>query len=222
MLKVLWIAPEIPGMAPLAWIHELGEMSAIDGVEVRTVLGAEVRRAEVAQALRRPHDVVIWSGHGVPGGLLMPKGEPIKPHWLAQQVRSCPPRCVIVATCASVDVDQQLRSIAQEISRNGIHSVGFPAAAEDRAAVVYNIEFVRAMAAKADSLSAHEVALEAIEELETGRHIIFLPGYTNGLRDLYDRMERIEGTAENLLAGQLLIMKHLSIPAPAVGVQPCR
>ena len=210
-MGVVWIAPET-GPA-LAWLSEIGAMSEVPGVDVREVCGPEVDRGQVTRALCDVADIVIWSGHGRQsertGGYLLevPRGRAVRGEWLATQVLRAAPIVFIAAACGSAVVDQHLESLIDPFSEAGINAVGFPAAADDEAAGVYVVEFVRALRAKRDVGRAHRVALEEAggESLVTARGVVLKPAMTNGYRDIVDRMEgldqrlsRVEGLTRSI------------------------
>lgn len=213
-LRITWIAPEIPGAAPLSWLAEIGDIAAIEGVHLNLVTGPKITRAQVAQALRHRHDLTVWSGHGAPGGLQMPDLGMIAPKWIATQARCGLPRLIVLAACGSQLRDDQLKSMTEEISRQGLNAVGFPASTEDPAAVLFNVELARALVAGATVGNAFDVALEAISHTATAKGVFLTPGLTNGYRDVVVRMEALEAGQHELRDGVRLIMDHLGIQAP--------
>jgi hypothetical protein len=214
-VTLTWIAPVAPDEQPLAWLTEIGEIGAIDGVKLKIVAGPKVSRAQIAQALRSRHDVTVWSGHGAPGGLAMPDGSFVQPKWLATQSRCGIPRVMILAACGSQLRDEHLKSMVEEISRQGLNGVGFPAHTEDPAAITFTTELVRAFVAGASVGVAFDVAMESIAETETARGVFLVPGLSNGYRDVVLRLEALEAGQHELRDGLNLIMGHLGIERPA-------
>lgn len=210
-LNVTWIAPEVQGLEPLQWLAEIGDIGAIDGVDLKIVAGPKVTRSQIAQALRRRHDITVWSGHGMAGGLAMPDGSYIQPKWLAIQSRCGIPRVMILAACGSQLRNEQLKSMVEEISRQGINGIGFPAHTEDHAAITFTTELVRAFVAGSNVGMAFDVALESISETETSRGVFLVPGLSNGYRDVVLRLEALESGQEELRVGIGLIMDHMGI-----------
>ncbi len=209
-LEVVWIAPEVPGYAKLAWLDELGQLAQLEGVNLKIIAGLDVGRQVVAQALHRRHDVTVWSGHGDAGVLLLSNSS-VQAKWLATQVRCGMPRVVVLAACGSMAKDDHLRSVAQEISLRGISAVGFPVATNDDSAVIYNVELARALQAGADLGAAHEAAIESIENSKTAAGVFLLPGLTNGYRDVILRLESLESGQHQLQGGMSLILDHLGL-----------
>jgi hypothetical protein len=218
-LRLTVIAPEAPGLPPLAWLTEIGGLCEIEGVDVTVVGGPQVNRAAVARGLGRPADVVIWSGHGRESGLLLADGSLATGKWIATQVRCGAPRLLVLAACGSGLADGRLESLTAAVSRAGVNVVGFPLQAADRAAVIYNVELVRALAAGADVGAAHEVALEGVatDYPDVAQGITLTPGLTNGKATprgysaLLGRLEALEGSQRRLEARLALIARHLGI-----------
>ena len=125
--------------------------------------------------------------------------------------RSGAPEAAIVAACFSAARDDTLHSIAEEISTAGIHALAFCAAAEDRAAGAYCVEFVRAMAAGADVVRANRVAVAAAaeEDRATALEVLFVPAVINGYRALARRIDGIGERLGALEAGQAEILQRL-------------
>ncbi len=208
-LTVTWIAPEVPGLQPLAFLSELGQIAKIDGVGLNIVAGTQITRSDVARALRARCDVLLWSGHGRPGELVLPDG-PVRAKWVAAQARAGVPRLVVLAACGSLLRDDGLKSMAEEVSRLGLNCVGFPLEANDAAAICFNVELVRAMAAGCAVGAAFDVALDEICNVATAAGVFLVPGLTNGYRDIVLRLEAVEQTGA----------ETAGLGAPAA--RPCR
>jgi hypothetical protein len=193
ILRVCVIAPEAPNLPPLQWIREIGALGR-PGVEVSITGGLGVDEERASQALRSGADVVIWSGHGRENGLALSNGAIVSGRWIAAQVRASPPRAMVLAACGSREKDAHLESLAATVSKAGVTVVGFPPGLPDAAAVAYNVEFVRTMSASRDVGESHDVALErlAAQWPDVAREIELMPGLTNGLRSLYDRLAAVE------------------------------
>jgi len=161
--------------------------------------GQELTKTAAAAALRKRHDIVIWSGHGAPGELFGP-GWKVQPEWIAVQARCGLPRLLVLAACGSGLSGRHVTSLASEVSRNGINTVAFPMQADDRAAMVYNQELIGAAVAGTDMWSAHRVALEAIRDEwpDVAKSVTLLPGFTDGMRDFIVRIEGLEGHVTDL------------------------
>jgi len=208
---ITWIAPEVRDLPPLAWLQELGQIGQIEGVVVHPVTGPGVTRQDIARELRQRRRIIIWTGHGKPGGLLLPDATLIRPKWLATQAKTALPQLVVLAACGSQLRDDDLKSMAEEVSRNGLNVIGFPARTEDRAAVAFNTELVRALVAGATVGSAFDVALEEIGESETAKGVFLTPGLMNGYSDVALRLETLEIGQWELREDVKLIMQHLGV-----------
>jgi hypothetical protein len=207
---VTWIAPEVRGLAPLAGLSELGQIADMPGIELTVVTGPTVNRAHVSNALRQRSDVVIWSGHGRPGRLVLPCAE-ISAKWLAAQVRAALPRLVVLAACGSLVRDEHLKSMAEELSRAGVNVVGFPLETEDTAAVVFTVELVRSMSAGCAVGQAFDVAMEEICGRQTAAGVFLVPGLTNGYRDFELRLEAVEAMSAETRDLVRLLLEHAGI-----------
>ncbi len=202
-LKITWIAPEVPFFGPLAYLQELGNLARIPNVALKPVTG-QVTRDHIATALGERTDVILWSGHGEPGGLCIPptvQGERyalVRPKWLAMQAHCALPKLLILAACSSQLRDEHLRSMVEEVARAGVNVIGFPALAQDNAVIAFNVELVRALAQGARMGDAYDVALEGISHYETAKGIFWQSGWTNGYRDVADRLQSIEERLTNI------------------------
>jgi hypothetical protein len=184
-LRVIWIAPEVPGLQALGWLKELGNMTDIPGVEMITKTG-NVTRSMIAKVLSEKADVVIFSGHGGGGndnesdtdyGLKLSDGSTLKPLWFATHVAHCKPIVCIIAACSSQNRDsKKLASMASQMCQASINAVGFPADTEDSAAAVFTEQLVGALAAEATIGAAFNVALESIENAQTAQGVYLTPG----------------------------------------------
>ena len=106
-LLVTWIAPNVGGLPQLSWLNELGRIQKIREVEVTTLTGDSVILDDVSNVLQCPADIVIWSGHGTAGGLLLSNQDVVQPQWLASQIGySTRPHAVILAACSSQQRDE--------------------------------------------------------------------------------------------------------------------
>lgn len=144
-------------------------------------------------------------------GLLMPDNTMIRPKWLATQAKAALPQVVILAACGSQLRSEDLKSMAEEISRNGLNVVGFSTQTEDRAAVRFNTEFVRALVAGGTVGNAFDVALEEISEFEAAQGVFLTPGLMNGYYDVARRLEDLEVGQQELRNNVRLIMQRLGV-----------
>ena len=199
-LDVLVIAPKPSNLPALAWWTEFNQLTAIEGVTLTVVGDSNATRAPVSQALRRQYDAVIWSGHGHKNTLWLADGSRIDGEWLATQAKCGAPRVFVVAACLSAASGDELESLTGELSRAGINSVGMLVSVEDRAALIYSVEFIRALRAGADVGQANRVATRSMEQQcpGAGCGVILVPGLTNGYRAIVDRLARFEGRLDTI------------------------
>lgn len=159
--RVLLIAPEAAGLPALAWMSELTQIAQVPGVQLEVCGGKIATRAAVAAKLREYWDCIIWSGHGAPGRLMLTDG-PVGSDWLACMMRQTPPGVIVLAACFSGTRDQALNSLAEALHQSGVTVVGMMADVLDAAAVLYNVEFTRALAQGARLWDAHRAAVEQL------------------------------------------------------------
>ncbi len=206
-MRVLLIAPEAMGVPRLAWVDELTAIAGVEGVELMVCGGLQATRAGVAARLRCEWDVIIWSGHGAPGRLLLADG-PVGADWLACMMRQQPPGVVVLSACFSGARDEALHSIAETLSQSSVTCVGMWVGVEDRAAVVYDVEFVRAYAIGGSVAVAHRVAVSqvAMEYPSQAGAAFLLPGLVNGygkiageLREIQRRLDIVESKIDGIL-----------------------
>jgi len=217
-LHVVVVAPETKGLPPLRWIRELGGLAEIEGVKLELIGGPTINQVQAARALRTKCDILIWSGHGHENGLVLANGQTVRGRWVATQVAAGKPRLMVLSSCGSQCKDDRQDSLTNLISKVGVNVIGFPTDLADEAAITYNMELVRALAAGSDVGMAHDVAIEAIEEQfpEMARGIQLMPGLTNGLRSLYDRMTRIEQEQRRQNALLMAIASKLDVDTDMV------
>ncbi len=214
-LTVTWIAPEIKGLPSLSWLAELGKIQKIPNVKVLTLTGPDITREDVAQTLFRPCGIMIWSGHGNPEGLLLPDNTLIKAKWLALQLeRGARPRATILAACGSQVKDDNIRSMTESVCRVGLNVIGFPAAADDRAAAAFTIEFIRALSVQASVVNAFDVAMEEVASTETARGIFLMPGIVDSPVDISGELSGLKGIALATQADIRAVLERLGSPNP--------
>lgn len=164
MVEVLLIGPDVVGMPRLDVTAELTAIGDLRNVSLTTLLGADVSADRVVErAQRQRYDLVIWSGHGYAGALLLSDGRPVTPHWLANQLARHGTALVILAAClSSLRPEQRMLSLgfADVLPRKGITTVAMALDVLDTAAVQYNIAFAQSLAAGADVDAAHDAGLE--------------------------------------------------------------
>ena len=197
MMRILIVAPEAAGLAPLAWAAELAQVAEIGGVEPVVCAGARATRTAIGARLAESWDVVLWSGHGAPGRLMAADG-PVSAEWLACMMRQNPPGVVLLSACYSGLRDDSLHSIAESLSQSSITCVGMWVGVADRAAVVYDVELLRAYVSGRSVALAHRVAVAqvAMEYPGMAGAAFLLPGLVTG----YGKIEKRLGGIEERLA----------------------
>lgn len=217
-LLVTWIAPTVNGLPKLAWLDELGRMQRIPGVTVLTATGDTVLLDDVATVLRSPADVIVWSGHGTPGGLMLSDSSLVRTKWLAAQVaRVGRIKVVVLASCSSQLRDATLCSLTEAICRVGVNVIGFPAKTDDLAAGTFSIEYVRALSVNSSVVEAFDVALEAISEEEKTVRGVFL---TPGIRDIpFSLEDRLTTICESLSRIELISNMRSTGPLPVEKIE---
>lgn len=204
-LRVAWFAPKAKGFADLDWLNELGRIQNIPGVVVTTRTGNDVDLDDVAALLSIEADVMVWSGHGKAGGLLLSDGVTlVQPRWLAMQVAlGARPRVAVLAACGSQDRDEGLRSLTEVMCRAGVPAtIGFPAETADPDAAKFTVELVRALAINSEVDDAFDVAMEAISSSATARGIFLTPGIQRMPFNLDKALANIQDTLDILIKGQ--------------------
>jgi len=206
-LRVLLVTPEAVGVPRLGWVDELSAIACVDGVELAVCGGLQATRAAVAARLRAEWDLILWSGHGAPGRLLLVDG-PVGADWLACMMRQQPPGVAVLSACFSGARDEALHSIAETLSQSSVTCVGMWVGVEDRAAVVYDVEFVRAYATGGSVAVAHRVAVAqvAMEYPSQAGAAFLLPGLVNGygkiaaeLGEIRRRLDLVESKIDGIL-----------------------
>ena len=193
-LRALQIAPEAPGLPKLAWCDELAQVSEFEGLQVTLCGGRQATRSAIGARLGQVWDVVLWAGHGGPGRLMAADG-PVGAEWLACMMRQSPPGVAILSACYSGVRDETLHSLPESLSQSSITTVGMWVKVEDRAAVVYDVEFLRAYVSGRSVATAHRVAVAqvAMEYPAMAGAAFLLPGLVNGYGKIEKRLDGIEG-----------------------------
>jgi len=200
MTTVTWIAPIVESLPQLALLDELGRIGKIPNVEIKTRTGV-VLLDDVATALSVPADILVWSGHGEPNGLILSDEKRVRSKWLATQIaRGAQPSVAILAACGTQQRDDGLNSFAAALSREGVNVVGFPVEASDSAAGTFIVEYIRSLSLNASVMTGFDVALESIDNDDTAHGVFLTPGIRNvpinlerditALRLVLERIER--------------------------------
>ena len=162
MLRVLLIAPEIPGLPRLAQTSELTRIGDVPGVSVTSVIGTLVTSLRIQSQLRRgTFDVLLWSGHGKDGRLLLPGGEDIEPHWLASEVRRSGIATVVLSVCDSA-MRRGIEGFGDVLPAAGINTIVMMIEVTDTSAVEYDVALLHALVNGETLREAHRIGIEAI------------------------------------------------------------
>lgn len=197
-MKVLFVGPEIDGLPALSTWQELDQVGDMDGVTLEVLTGPNVTRSRVASRLSRPYAVVILAGHGKPGKFVVSDGC-LTARWLARYVKKAKPQLVLLAACHSVGHSfSTLTSLAEEISAVGIDVIAMPTAVDDNAAVIYDVEFMRAYSGGSRIREAHQIAMEQMETLTNpGQMPLYMPGANANIAEGLGRVvDKVDALAE--------------------------
>jgi len=194
-VRVLFVAPLIPGLPKLNTWDEIDQISDMPGVTLDVLVGKNVTRDRVAARLKQDYDVLIFAGHGSPG-LFAVSGGHLTGRWMAQYIASASPAVVLLSSCNSAGHSARtLTSLAEEINRSGFTVIAMPTAVDDNGAAIYDVELVRAFSNGADLRKAHDIAQGQMETLTGSRQIpAFYPGTAiTAARSEGRMMERFDG-----------------------------
>lgn len=161
-LRVLAIAPEIDGLPRLAQASELTRLGDVDGLDVEALIGPLVTLERIQSRLRRERwDVLLWTGHGKSGRLLLPAGREIEPRWLASEAHRAGMLLTILSVCDSAQ-RKGYEGFADVLPAAGISLIAMAAEVADTVAVDYDVALLHALAGGDGLRAAHGVGLEAI------------------------------------------------------------
>lgn len=164
MLRVLVVSPEYPTLPTLAQASELTRLGDVAGVDTETIIGPLVTADRIQQRLRRARfDVVLWSGHGAGGRLLLPGGAEVEPRWLASEVKRAGAWLVILAVCDSAQ-RRGLEGFADVLPAAGVNVIAMMIDVSDKSAVAYDVAMLHALANGDNLREAHRIGIEAIHE----------------------------------------------------------
>lgn len=163
MIRVLAIAPEIEGLPRLAQSSELTRLGDVSSIDIDPLAGPLVTLERVQNRLRgNNYDVIVWTGHGRDGRLLLPGGKEVEPRWLASEVHRSGAYLVILSVCDSAQ-RKGYEGFADVLPAAGINMIGMASEVADTTAVDYDVALLHALA-NGDSLrEAHRIGLEAIK-----------------------------------------------------------
>jgi len=191
-LRVLVIAPEIDGLQRLAQTTELTRLGDAPGIDIDPLTGPLVTLERVQGRLRRStYDVVLWSGHGRAGRLLLPSGREIEPRWLASEVNRSSATLVVLAVCDSAQ-RKGLEGFSDVLPAAGINLVAMTVEVSDTAAIDYNVALLHALLNQEPLREAHRIGLETIRDQRDrlAPQLFMADGAV--ARDLSDQVRRLE------------------------------
>jgi len=190
-MKVLFVAPEVEGLPKLNTWKELDQIGDMDDVWLDSLIGKDVTRSRVAnRLLKRDYAVAMFAGHGKPGHFIISDGG-LTAHWLARYIGKANPRVVLLAACHSAGRDfDTLDSLAEEISAAGVPVIAMPTAVNDDAAIIYDVEFMRAFSNGADIEGAHTIALGQMRaKTNPGQMPMYFRGANSNIAGSLGRIE---------------------------------
>lgn len=161
MLRVLTIAPTIDGQPALAQTSELTRLGDVPGIDVDPLTGPLVTPERIQQRLRRHPAVLLWSGHGAAGRLLLPGGRDIEPRWLASACRQAGVSLCVLSVCDSAQ-RRGLEGFADTLPAAGVSVVAMSVAVTDTAAIDYDVVLLHALAGGETIREAHRIGVEAM------------------------------------------------------------
>jgi hypothetical protein len=186
-MNLLVIAPEIEGLPKLAQTSELTRLGDVEGLTVSPLTGPLVTQDRIQNRLRRGgYDVVLWSGHGKDGKLLLPGGKEIEPHWLVSEIKASNASLVILSVC---DSGQRAgwESFADVLPSEGIRLVAMATDISDKAAVDYDVAMLHALVGGDSLRTAHRIGLAAIgvsDQNDRAAPQLFMPDSQATAREL--------------------------------------
>lgn len=164
MLRVLVVSPEYPTLPKLAQASELTRLGDVAGVDTETIIGPLVTADRIQQRLRRARfDVVLWSGHGAGGRLLLPGGAEVEPRWLASEVKRAGAWLVILAVCDSAQ-RRGLEGFTDVLPAAGVNLVAMIIDVSDKSAIAYDVALLHSLANGDNLREAHRIGIEAIHD----------------------------------------------------------
>ncbi len=194
-LSALVIAPEIAGLPALAQTSELTRLGDVEGLTVEPLTGPLVTPERVQNRLRRGnYDVVLWSGHGKNGRLLLPGGKDVEPHWLASEIKTSGATLVILSVC---DSGQRAgwESFADVLPAEGIQLVAMASGISDTAAVDYDVALLHALLGGETVRAAHRIGLAAIGVSDTSNRAapqLFMPDSKSATNELGAQVRQLQ------------------------------
>lgn len=196
MLRVLVIAPQIENMPALAQTTELTRLGDVRGIDIETIIGPPATLDRIQQRLRRAEiDVVLWSGHGGDGRLLLPGGAEIEPRSLASEVKRAGAWLVILAVCDSAK-NRGLEGFTDTLPAAGVNVVAMMTDVSDKSAVAYDVAMLHALANGENLREAHRIGKEAIGRRPDANAPQLFPA-DRIVADLDAQVERLQAAMAN-------------------------
>ena len=191
MIRVLIVAPEIPDMPRLAQVNELTRLSDVPGVAVTALTGPLVTEQRIQAQLRNnPFDVLLWSGHGAGGRLLLSGNATVEPRWLASETKRAGVQTVVLAVCDSAQ-RRGLEGFADVLPAAGVNVIAMTVTISDVAAVDYDVALLHALANNEAVREAHRIGVEAIlSTADAGKPQLFMADSPAALRQQVAEIEQ--------------------------------
>lgn len=209
-LNVLVIAPEITGLPELAQSTELTRLEDVTSLVVKPLIGKLVTPERIQNRLRSGnYDVLLWSGHGKDGKLLLPGNKEIEPRWLASEVKQAGVRLVVLSVCDSAQ-RKGYEGFADVLPANGISLVGMSVSISDVSAIEYDIALLHALANKETLRNAHRIGLEAVNNTDKIAPQLFVADHENTtqLKVKVDELQHAINSGDNAKTVEIIEQCH--------------
>lgn len=179
MTNVLVVAPEIIELPELAQSAELTRLEDVTSIVAKPLIGKLVTLERIQNRLRSGnYDVLLWSGHGKDGKLLLPQNKEVEPRWLASEVKQAGIKVVILSVCDSAQ-RKGYEGFADVLPANGISFIGMSIGISDIGAIEYDIALLHALANKETLRNAHRIGLESISGTDKIAPQLFVADHEN-------------------------------------------
>lgn len=190
-MRVLVIAPEIEGLPKLAQVDELTRLGDVLSIDIDPLVGklATIDRVQI-KLRNNSYDVVIWSGHGADGKILLPSGKTVEPRWLASEVHRSGAYLVVLSVCDSAKRNGY-EGFSDVLPAAGISLIGMSSDVSDTAAIDYNVALLHALANGNTIREAHRIGKEAVVGSDREKPQLFM---TDGkaAADLGSQVRRLQ------------------------------
>lgn len=194
-MNVLVVSPEIENLPKLAQSAELTRLEDISSLSVKSLVGTLVTSERIQNRLRSGrYDVLLWSGHGSDGKLLLPKNKEIEPRWLASEVKHAGINLVVLSVCDSAQ-RKGYEGFADILPANNISLIGMSVSISDVSAVEYNIALLHALTNGETLRNAHRIGLESVSDTDKVAPQLFIADYKN-TEQLRVRVDELQGAID--------------------------